>query len=408
MTTTNTHENNQHMQNINGPLKGLKILDFSTLLPGPYATMLLADMGAEVLRIESPTRPDMLRGLPPMVGGEHPVSAVHATINRNKQALALDLKDPRAKEIVRRLLVEYDIIVEQFRPGVMDRLGLSYHALRETRKDLIYCSITGYGQTGPLKQRAGHDINYLALSGLASYSGREQSGPSLSGTQVADIAGGSHHAVMGILAAVYQRQQSGRGSHIDISMTDCAFALNAVSGANALAGAGDPMPEQELLNGGSYYDYYRTADNRYLSVGSLEPQFAEQFFTAIGHPEWLQRVLEPDQQQLKQDIAAAIAMAKLDDWMRVFEACDACIEPVLNFSEATESVLIKERQMLCEAVLANGDIQQQINTPLTFDGHKPRRHTAGAPLGQHTHELLNELGYTQEEIEQMQAQGVVA
>ncbi|SEA10790.1 CaiB/BaiF CoA transferase family protein [Microbulbifer marinus] len=397
------------MNHVNGPLKGLKVLDFSTLLPGPYATMLLADMGAEVLRIESPTRPDMLRGLPPMVGGEQPVSAAHATINRNKQSLALDLKDPQAKQIVRRLLVEYDIVVEQFRPGVMNKLGLGYESLRKARKDLIYCSITGYGQTGPLKQRAGHDINYLALAGLASYSGREASGPSLSGTQIADIAGGSHHAVMGILAAVYQRQQSGKGSHIDISMTDCAFALNAICGANALAGAGDPMPEQELLNGGSYYDYYRTADNRYLSVGSLEPQFAEQFFNAIGHPEWLQRILQADEQEpLKRDIAEAIAMANLDDWMRVFEACDACVEPVLNFSEASESALIEERQMQCEAVLANGDTQQQINSPLTFDGNKPRRHTAGVPLGQHTHALLNALGYTQEEIEQMQAQGVIA
>ncbi|WP_323846595.1 CaiB/BaiF CoA-transferase family protein [Microbulbifer magnicolonia] len=397
------------MTYVDGPLKGLKVLDFSTLLPGPYATMLLADMGAEVLRIESPTRPDMLRGLPPMVGEDQSVSAAHASINRNKQSLALDLKDPRAGEIVRRLLVDYDIVVEQFRPGVMGKLGLGYETLRKTRADLIYCSITGYGQTGPLRQRAGHDINYLALAGLASYSGREYSGPSLSGTQIADIAGGSHHAVMGILAAVYQRQQSGRGSHIDISMTDCAFALNAISGANALAGAGDPELEKELLNGGSYYDYYRTADNRYLSVGSLEPQFAEQFFRVIGHPEWLQRVLQADQQQpLKRDIADTIAQGTLDDWMRLFDACDACVEPVLTFSEAAASALMAERQMLCEAVLPDGSSQQQINTPLTFDGHRPRRHTAGAPLGGDTHQLLNALGYTQEEIEQMQLQGVIA
>jgi len=221
------------MQNYNGPLKGLKILDFTTLLPGPYATMLLADLGAKVLRMESPTRPDILRGLPPMAGEDNPVSAAHATINRNKKSLALNLKDPRAGEIVRRLLAEYDVILEQFRPGIMEKLGLGYESLKQTREDLIYCSITGYGQTGPLKDRAGHDINYLALSGLASHSGRADSGPSLAGTQVADIAGGSHHAAMAILAAAYRRQQSGEGSRIDISMTDCAFALNAISGANA-------------------------------------------------------------------------------------------------------------------------------------------------------------------------------
>ena len=397
------------MKNNNGPLQGLKILDFSTLLPGPYATMLLADMGAEVLRIESPTRPDMLRGLPPMVGEQHKVSAAHATINRNKQSLALNLKDARAGGIVRRLLAEYDVVLEQFRPGVMDRLGLGYESLRETRPDLIYCSVTGYGQTGPLKDRAGHDINYLALSGLASYSGRSASGPALAGTQIADIAGGSHHAVMAILAAVYRRQQSGDGSRIDISMTDCAFALNAVSGANALAGAGDPQIEQELLNGGGFYDYYRTADGRYLSVGSLEPQFAQQFFTALGHPQWLERVLDPEQQAaLKQDIAAAIGARTLDDWLRTFAGSDACVEPVLNFGEAVGSALLRERGMLCSAHFDDGAALAQINTPFVFDAHKPTAHIAGASLGAHSRELLNLLGYSDEECEQLCDEGVVA
>ncbi|WP_193189188.1 CaiB/BaiF CoA transferase family protein [Microbulbifer taiwanensis] len=396
------------MQINNGPLKGLKILDFSTLLPGPYATMLLADMGAEVLRIESPTRPDMLRGLPPMVGGDKPVSAAHATINRNKKSLALNLKDPRAGEIVRRLLAEYDVVLEQFRPGVMDKLGLGYDALRETREDIIYCSITGYGQTGPLKDRAGHDINYLALSGLASYSGRAESGPSLSGTQVADIAGGSHHAAMAILAAVFKRQQSGAGSRIDISMTDCAFALNASGGANALAGAGDPQLEKELLNGGSYYDYYRTADGRYLSVGSLEPQFAQQLFATLGHPEWLERVLDAAQQEsLKEDIAATIASRTQADWVRLFADSDACVEPVLNFGEAAGSALLRERQMLSAARLHGGSAIAQINAPIFFDGQKPDQHTAGAPLGCHSADVLEALGYSAEEIAGLRGSGAI-
>ncbi|MFI2812891.1 MULTISPECIES: CaiB/BaiF CoA-transferase family protein [Microbulbifer] len=401
------------MHKIDGPLNGLKVLDFSTLLPGPYASMLLADMGAEVLRIESPSRPDMLRGLPPMVGGNGPgaekVSAAHASINRNKKSLALDLKSERAGEIIRRLLTEFDVVLEQFRPGVMDRLGLGYSTLRKMRKDLVYCSVTGYGQTGPMKGRAGHDINYLALSGLASYSGRADSGPTLSGTQLADIAGGSHHAVMGILAAVYQREKTGKGSHVDISMTDCAFALNAISAANALAGAGEPQLGGELLNGGSYYDYYRTADDRYLSVGSLEPQFAEQFFHGIGYGEWIERVLQPDQQHaLKRDISEVIASRPLDHWMRVFEGCDACVEPVLGFLEASQSVLMQEREMLCDAELPNGETLHQVNTPLSFGSAKPRRHVAGAPLGSHTRELLRDLGYDGEEIEALRSQGVIA
>ncbi|GAA5525223.1 acetyl-CoA:oxalate CoA-transferase [Microbulbifer aestuariivivens] len=393
-----------------GPLAGLRILDFSTLLPGPYATMLMADMGADVLRIESPQRPDMLRALPPYVGaGGEQVSAAHATINRNKRSLALNLKDPRAGDIVRRLLAEYDVIVEQFRPGVMDKLGLGYTTLQKTREDLIYCSITGYGQSGPLKQRAGHDINYLALSGLASYSGRADSGPSLSGTQVADIAGGSHHAVMAILAAVYQRQASGRGSHIDISMTDCAFALNAISGANTLAGGTPPALGQELLNGGSYYDYYQTADGRYLSVGSLEPQFALRFFEGIGKPQWAERLMADEPAGiLKADIAAVIASRTLQQWVRIFAEVDACVEPVLDFQEAADSALTRERAMVCQVALGNGESVAQVNTPFCFDGQKPARHAPGATLGQHSREVLLELGLEDSEIDSLLGDEVIA
>src|SRR5690606_25413935 len=237
-----------------GPLSSLKILDFSTLLPGPFASMLLADMGAEVLRVESPSRMDLVRLLPPHDQG---VSASHAYLNRNKRSIALDLKQPAALEVVRQLLQEHDILIEQFRPGVMDKLGLGYQALKAINPRLIYVSITGYGQTGPYKERAGHDINYLALSGLASYTGRRESGPLPLGVQVADIAGGSHHAVMGLLAAVIQRQQTGEGQHVDISMSDCAFSLHALAGAGYLASGVEPDMENQALNGGSFYDYYR-------------------------------------------------------------------------------------------------------------------------------------------------------
>ena len=400
------------MSLFNPPLAGLKVLDFSTLLPGPYATMLLADLGAEVLRIESPTRPDMLRLLPPFVGGDarnpNAVSAAHATINRNKQSLALDLKDPRAGDVVRRLLAEYDTVVEQFRPGVMTRLGLDYQSLRETRPDLIYCSITGYGQDGPLRQRAGHDINYLALSGLASYSGREDTGPVLAGTQIADIGGGAHHAAMAILAAAYRRAQNGEGSLIDISMTDCAFALNAVSGANALAGAPDPQPGSELLNGGSHYDYYSTADGRTIAVGSLEPQFAQQFFDGLGQPEWAARLTQPQAHAaLKEDIRREIGARSLAHWRAVFADRDACVEPVLSFSEAAESDLLQQRHMVCDVRLPNGDKLRQINSPFRFDNAKPDYHEAGAALGAHSREVLAALGYPEEEIDQLQADGVI-
>ncbi len=295
-----------------GPLSGLKVLDFSTLLPGPYATLLMADMGADVLRVEALKRPDMLRSTPPMVDG---ISAAHATINRNKRSLAVDLKKKSAIELMKKLVASHDVLVEQFRPGVMARLGLDYETLKAINPGLIYCSITGYGQTGPMANRAGHDINYLSLSGLASYTGRKRSGPVPPGVQVADVAGGSHHAVMGILAAVFQRQGTGQGQHIDISMSDAALSLNAVFGASYLAGGKVPGLEEDLLNGGIFYDFYQTSDNRYLSVGSLEPQFATGFFQAIGKPEWLSKAVNftaEVQQQLKTDIQSVISSQSFD------------------------------------------------------------------------------------------------
>jgi len=220
-------------------LNGLKVLDFSTLLPGPYASLMMADMGAEVLRVESPTRPDLVRALPPKdASGE---SAAHSYLNRGKKVIALDLKKPEAIEIVKQLVSEYDIVLEQFRPGVMSRLGLGYEQLKAINPKLIYCSITGYGQSGPFKDRAGHDINYLALSGVADYSRRRGEKPVPQGVQIADIAGGSHHAVMAILAAVIKRNNLNEGQYLDISMTDCAFSLNAMFGAGFL-GASWSLP----------------------------------------------------------------------------------------------------------------------------------------------------------------------
>ena len=199
-------------------LKGLKVLDFSTLLPGPFATLYLADLGAEVIHVESPTRPDLIRLLPPYANGQ---ATAHSYLNRNKQSIALDLKDPHNIASIKQKISEFDIVIEQFRPGVMQRLGLDYQSLAAINPRLIYCSITGYGQTGLYKDKAGHDINYLALSGIAGHSGRQDSGPPPMGIQIADVAGGSLHAVIGILSAVIERQRSGQGQYIDISMTDC-------------------------------------------------------------------------------------------------------------------------------------------------------------------------------------------
>ncbi|MCX2901565.1 CaiB/BaiF CoA transferase family protein [Pseudomonas mandelii] len=390
-----------------GPLASLKILDFSTLLPGPFASLLLADMGAQVLRIESPTRMDLLRVLPPHDQG---VSASHAYLNRNKRSLALDLKQPEALEVIRQLLQDHDILLEQFRPGVMERLGLGYEALRAINPKLIYVSITGYGQTGPYKDRAGHDINYLALAGLASHTGRADSGPLPLGMQVADIAGGSLHGVIGLLAAVIARQQTGQGQYLDISMTDCAFTLNAMSGAGFLACGEEPARENQVLNGGSFYDYYRSRDGRWLSVGSLEPAFMKQLCTALGLEEMAKLGLsaQPEHQKKLKD-ALKIEFEKHDfaELSALFAELDACVEPVLSLGEAVRHPQLQAREVVAQVPRGDGSTQAQMACPLKFSEGLPEPRHIGAQLGAHTDEVLRELGFSVQRIEELRRAKVV-
>ncbi|MCU9946943.1 CaiB/BaiF CoA transferase family protein [Pseudomonas sp. PDM13] len=386
-----------------GPLASLKILDFSTLLPGPFASLLLGDMGAEVLRVESPSRMDLVRVLPPHDGG---TSTSHAYLNRNKRSIALDLKRPEAVEVVRQLVAEYDIVLEQFRPGVMDKLGVGYEALKAINPRLIYVSITGYGQSGPFRDRAGHDINYLAVAGIASYTGRQESGPLPLGVQLADIAGGSLHGVMGLLAAVIQRQVTGEGQHVDVSMTDCAFSLHGMAGAGYLGAGVEPDMENQALNGGSFYDYYRTRDGRWFSVGSLEPQFMQQFCAAIGRPDLAARGLSPkpeDQRELKRAIEIEFEKRDFAEWSEVFAALDACVEPMLPLSEAVRHPQIEARGLITEVPRDGLPAQRQIACPIKFSSGLPAPRHVGAAVGAHTAEVLAELGYTTEQIASLKA-----
>ncbi len=393
---------------MSGPLSSLKILDFSTLLPGPFASLLMADMGAEVLRVESPSRVDLVRLLPPHDQG---VAASHAYLNRNKRGIALDLKQAAAVEVIKQLVQEYDIVLEQFRPGVMDKLGVGYQALKAINPKLIYVSITGYGQTGPYKDRAGHDINYLALSGIADQTGRLDSGPLPLGIQAADIAGGSLHGVVGLLAAVIQRQQTGEGQHVDISMTDCAFSLHAMAGAGYLACGEEPKMESQVLNGGSFYDYYRTRDGRWFSVGSLEPQFMQPFCAAMGRPELAAHGLSPKPEQqraLKQQIQLEFEKRDFAEWSEIFAALDVCVEPMLSLAEAVEHPQLQARQLVVEVPRDGKPAQRQIACPIKFSSALPAPQHIGVPVGAHTAEVLTQLGYSTEQIAQLRAAKVIA
>lgn len=391
---------------MSAPLSGLKILDFSALLPGPYATMMLADLGADVLRIEAPNRADMTRLLPPHDADG--TSAGHAYLNRNKRSLGLNLKVEGAGEVVRRLVVEqgYDVIVEQSRPGVMARLGVGYDAIREICPHVIYCSLTGYGQTGPLRDRAGHDLNYLALSGMLSLHGRAGTGaPAPLPTQVADIGAGSLHLVAGLLSAVIRRLTTGEGGWVDVAMLDGVLAWNGMAAATAIVGGASPEPEGTVLNGGSFYDLYETHDRRLLSVGSLEPKFWAAFCGEIGRfspPSALHATPER-----KAELRDMIRSKTLAEWTAIFAELDACVEPVLTTREALEQPQTRARDMVVDVPTPHGS-QPQVGLPIKLSGHAPEYRHAGTALGAHTEAVLKELAYTETEIVRMRKAGVIA
>jgi crotonobetainyl-CoA:carnitine CoA-transferase CaiB-like acyl-CoA transferase len=387
-------------------LHDLKILDFSTLLPGPYASMMLADLGADVLRVESPTRNDLIRQFPPMDGEQ---STSHSYLNRSKRSIALDLKKQEAVEIVKRLVKEYDIIIEQFRPGVMDRLGVGYEALKKINSRIIYCSITGFGQSGPYKNRPGHDNNYLSLSGVADSMRRNGEKPIASGIQIADVAGGSLHAVIAILTAVHHREKTGEGQSIDISMTDAAFALNAIYGSGVLAGGVEIEPEKMLLNGGTFYDYYETKDGRYFSVGSLEPPFRKALCEGIGRPDLIYLAMSENLKDIhvfKKEVQKAFQEKTFKEWCEIFHDLQACVEPVLSFSEASEHPQLKAREMVVEVPKKDGTTQKQIACPIKFSAGKAQYKHIGSQLGEYTEEVLKELGYTKEEVLHLKEKGI--
>ena len=389
-----------------GVLKSLKILDFTTMLPGPLASLYLADLGAQVLRIESPERPDPMRSLPPFKDGE---SVAHSYINRSKRSLSIDLKKSQAKEVIYKLVERYDVLIEQFRPGVMARLGLGYEDLAAINPQLIYVSLTGYGQNGPLKKRAGHDINYLALSGVSSYSGTKTGGPVLSGLQLADMAGGSYHLVMGLLAAVIHRLEEGEGQYLDISMTDSILSMQGLYAASTLNGKGDLSYESHVLNGGSYYDYYASKDGHYFAVGSLEPKFLKALVETLACSELLP-LLKNDPAKFKQGLKEQFSSRDSHELKKLFANVDACVEPVQSMSEACKHPHFHERNMFIQvpkSELNPTETETQVASPFKFSKTQASYNFIGRKQGADSESVLQEIGFRSEQIELLKTEKVI-
>lgn len=384
-------------------LSNLKILDFSTLLPGPYATLMLADMGAEVLRVSSKSRYDLVweAGFK----AENGLTANTMWLGRNKKSISLNLKTKEAIEIVKKLILEYDILIEQFRPGVMEKLGLSYEILKQINPKLIYVSISSYGQTGPIKNRAAHDINFLARSGIMNSSGRKSEGPTLTNTQIGDLAGGALHSIIGLLAAVNYRNITGVGQQVDISMIDVIMPLNTLSGTNYLLTGEEAKREGENFNGSNIYDFYETSDGEYMSVAPLEPKFLKTFCEVLDLPELLELGAYTTDSIIKEKVKRIFKSKTKAQWTKIFEPLDCCVEPVLNYEEAFNNNQAKAREIIVEVSDGNQKYKQFAN-PIKFSESKNRYDHVGYETGRDTKEILKNLGYSENEINELNNKNV--
>jgi alpha-methylacyl-CoA racemase len=378
------------------PLEGIRILDLSRLLPGPFLTMVLADLGADVVKIEDPFVGDYMRQIPPIAAGAT-MSGRFLAINRDKRSLALDLKAPAGRAALLRMAARADVVIETFRPGAMERLGLGWDALRAVNPRLVYCSISGYGQRGPYARRAGHDLDYIALAGVLAMGGPRGGAPAMPGVQIADLAGGALWGTTGVLAALYGRERSGEGSHVDISMTEGALALLAAELGTLAADAPPPTRGETLLNGAAAcYSVYRCADGRYLAVAALEPKFWNAFNAAIGRAvDPFDLVAPPEgQERLRGEIQTILAARPRDEWVRLLADHDCCVEPVLEIDELEAHPLHQARGLFFTLDGPAGPIVQ-IRTPVG----EPRQ-GAGLPpaLGQHSREVLRDYGFGDDEV----------
>jgi alpha-methylacyl-CoA racemase len=394
------------------PLEGLRVLDLTRLLPGGYASLLLADFGADVVKVEDTAMGDYIRWSAPHYEGAETSarSALFLALNRGKRSIRIDLKQERGKEVLLRLVRDADVLLESFRPGVLDRLGVGYDRLREENPGLVYCAITGYGQDGPLRDRSGHDINYLALNGLLGLTGEADGPPVQPAGQIADIGGGALTAVIGILMALRERDRSGQGQLVDCSMFDGSLSWLTLVAAEMLAGGGAPRRGRLSLGGGIVcYRPYRCADG-YVSLGALEPKFWAEFCRGVGREDLLEHAFDPPGSAAHGAVAEVFTSRTREQWREFASEHDCCLEPVLDLDEALASEIVEHRQMVVELEQPGAqDPVRLLGAPfkLTRTPADPTR-APGPALGEHTAEVLEAAGYSQDEVSALLEAGAVA
>ncbi len=397
------------MSNLLGPdtFRGVTIVDLTRLLPGPFATMLFADLGARVIKIEAPKGGDYARWTPPVVemcdGG---YGAFFESLNRGKESVGLDLKSEAGLDLFRRIVANADVVIESFRPGVLERLGVGPAALRTINSRLIVCSISSYGQDGPLSSRAGHDINFLARSGMLGLTGPASDVPGIPSVQVGDIAGGALHAAFGIAAALFRRERTGLGATLDISMTEGVLSmLGPVVSSYSATGVLPERGADALTGAYPCYRVYTTSDHGYLAVGALEPKFWGQFVHAIERPEWIGDglVSGAEAEAAIERIQGVIGSKTLAEWTVIFGELDACVEPIKPLDQVVADALFRARS----AIRETPEDRLQVFPP-TSRGIAGLEKQPPPLLGEHTRATAQRVGLSADVIEAAIAAGSLA
>ncbi|HUC00806.1 MAG TPA: CoA transferase [Solirubrobacterales bacterium] len=394
------------------PLSDVKVLDLTRLLPGGFCSLLLADLGAEVLKVEDTGMGDYVRWSPPYYGSDEQQglgtrSALYLALNRGKRSVRLDLKSEAGCEAFLRLVGSHDIVLDGFRPGVLDRLGVGFERMREANPAIVVGAITGYGQDGPNTARAGHDINYLSLVGLLGLTG-EKGGPPVSAAgQIADVNGGLMAAV-GVLAGLNEARRSGVGQLVDISMADGALSWLAMVAGQYLCDGNVPRRGEGVLSGGvACYRSYEAADG-WISCGALEPKFWAAFCNGAGRPDLLEEQFAGPGSEGQEKIAEVFRSRTRDEWRAFNDEHDCCIEPVLDVDEALDSELVRAREMVVEVDQPGIGPVRLLGNPIKLS-RTPGDPTRPAPaFGEHTEEVLREAGYSEEEVAAMLDSGAAA
>jgi crotonobetainyl-CoA:carnitine CoA-transferase CaiB-like acyl-CoA transferase len=395
------------------PLSDVRVLDLTRLLPGGFCSQLLGDFGADVVKVEDTGMGDYVRWAPPYYGEEAQQglgtrSALYLSLNRNKRSIRLDLKSDGGREALLRLVRDADVVLEGFRPGVLDRLGVGYERMKERNPAVVYCAITGYGQTGPNTGRAGHDVNYLGLIGLLGLTGEPGRRPIQSAGQIADLGGGALMAAFGVMAALHEARRSGEGQVVDVSMTDGALSwLTMVAGAYLCDGEVPRRGEGQLTGRFVCYLPYEAADG-YITMGALEPQFWARFCAGVGREDLVARQFEPTGSGAWAEVAEIFRSRTRTEWKAFNDEHDAMIEPVLDLDEALDSELVREREMVVEWEQPEIGPVRQVGVPVKFSRTPGSVHAPAPALGEHTEDVLREAGFSDEEIAALLESGAAA